>query len=635
MFKNLSIYKKMNYFIVMVTGFVFVAALSIYFAMNHLASKYNHLHHNSMTGELSTLKIEKNLNYTSRLTRDIMLGGEYVKNIKKLKEKINEIETLFNDLEKLMEIESSVKLLSEAKKSTMVFLNRSYTMMESFSEDKIKNEKESIYASYSKELTPLANASRESFQKLVDLKAQELDSDSHSLGVEINFFKYIVLIAGIIVAIAVFILAIAIRKSIISGINEFTSLIGYVAKGNFSHKQNSTNEKDTELGIMGRELSSLITHTQNLISEINETITDASKGIFEHKISSYGMQGEFVKAIESVGMSIDFMKLQHEKAQRDIFNAKISTKSVNVSESLSLIISDLNENIEDLKIITSATKEASSSANESRDDISVVVGELHALSEQVTINNDSVLEIAKRTNEITSVIELITDIADQTNLLALNAAIEAARAGEHGRGFAVVADEVRKLAERTHRATGEISVSIKSLQQDMNEIQESSSSMKTTVERSTDKINGFEDTLIELSQNSLKMVNYSYGMENSIFIVLAKLEHILYKSRVYNSIISLSKMLKTQDTHECELGLWYEKEGRRRFSETTAYKQIAIPHEIVHKNANNNLAFINQEPEITTLQNSQKIIANFDAMESSSSEMFALLDEMLKQTNKE
>lgn len=631
MLQNLSIHKKMNYFIAMVTISVFSAAVSIFLAMGHIESKYDHLHHNSMISGLTTLKIEKNLNYISRTSRDIILGGNYDKNIAKLSETTESIRDHFNSLEKLMESDESLNIVKEAKNSTMLFLDNSLKMMKSLNQEEIKNNKDGIYKNYHNDLTPFANASRDSFKKLVELKANELESDSVNLGKEINFFKYLALIAGIIVGIVVLVLATLIRKSITSGINDFTSLISYVSKGDFSHKATTT-DKNTELGVMGYELSELIKHTKNLIHEINMTITDASKGVFSHKISSEGMSGEFVDAIKSVEKSIEFMKTQHDKAQRDVFNSKISTRSVTVSESLSLIISDLSANISDLKIITSATKDASDLATNSRNDIAEIVNELNALSEQVSINNHSIAEIASKANEITSVIQLITDIADQTNLLALNAAIEAARAGEHGRGFAVVADEVRKLAERTHKATGEISISIKSLQQDMSEIQTSSDVMKTTVEGSTEKINGFEDTLVELSNNSSKIVNYSYGMENSIFVVLAKLEHILYKSRVYNSIVSLKKIFQQQNTHQCDLGTWYEGEGKRRFSQTESYAKIAAPHEIVHSNANKNLTFLDKNPQKDTLDNDSSIINNFDEMEKASSQLFFLLDNMLKES---
>ncbi len=634
MFENMSIQKKMNYLITMATFAIFSATIFVFWAMSNIESEYKNLRHNSMSAGFSVLKIEKDMNYVSRTTRDIMLGGDYEKDIAKLKKSIQNIENEFKSLKKVMSNDSnSLAMLENAQSSTMTFLNNSLKMMLGFTQEDIQTNAATLYARYKKDLTPYADASRVAFKKLVNLKQEELKNDSEYLEKEIAFYKYLVLISGITIGFIVLIVATIIRKSITHGISNFTQLITRAANGDFSQKE-IHNNPDTELGQMGINLSLLIEHTSNLIREINRAITDASRGKFSQAISSNGLNGEFTLAVESVMTSIRFMQEQHTKVQRDTFNARLSEKSKNVSESLTVIQQNLKTNIENLKGVTSATKSAAELSTNSRENIMQAVEELHNLNEQVSMNNSSVEELASQTNSITSVIELITDIADQTNLLALNAAIEAARAGEHGRGFAVVADEVRKLAERTHKATSEISVSIKSLQQGMNEIQSSSESMKDTVDVTTQKIEEFEHTLIELSDGSTHIVDRSYHMENSIFIVLAKIDHILYKARAYNSIMSLQPILKEVNSHQCNLGVWYDGEGKERFSSSSAYPKIAAPHNCVHKNVNQNLSYLHENPEEETLKNADNIITNFEKMEDASEELFVLMDTMLDEEYK-
>ncbi|RZP58583.1 methyl-accepting chemotaxis protein [Vibrio vulnificus] len=271
------------------------------------------------------------------------------------------------------------------------------------------------------------------------------------------------------------------------------------------------------------------------LSRLNLVVADLSQG------NGDLTQRLAIESKDEIGQISHSINLFIEKLQRMFIEVADSSKEidhavVNLSEQSRSNLRTLNQHTQETEQAITAIEEMSASANsiaqsadnaahltetttryadESKQTVTGAVESVNGLVTQVVAMSDTIARMSDDTKQISTVLQVIGDIAEQTNLLALNAAIEAARAGEQGRGFAVVADEVRALAARTQQSTAQINEMLAKLKSTTENVVHEMGSTRTRCEETAERTNHVMDSLNVVTDSVAEINNLNTLMATS------------------------------------------------------------------------------------------------------------------------
>ncbi len=309
------------------------------------------------------------------------------------------------------------------------------------------------------------------------------------------------------------------RKMVSNPLNEVAEKMKAIALGDI--KQKIDYESNDEIGDVARSFGEMTEYLSEMAGAADQMAAGNLTVQVDPKSDDDALGNSFKKMAASLrNMIVNVSKTSESllsasteissSAEQMASGAKQQTdQTTQVSTAVEEMTATVIETARNAGEASTVSIQASDMATVGADVVKETISGMQRIADVVSNSATTIGELAKSADQIGEIIGVIDDIADQTNLLALNAAIEAARAGEQGRGFAVVADEVRKLAERTTKATAEITSMIKGIQRDTGEAvksMEEGNSEVTAGRELADKAGDSLNEILDMSQRVNNMI---------------------------------------------------------------------------------------------------------------------------------
>jgi len=453
--------------------------------LNSITAEYSHINEEYLPAVELTLNADRDLYQAQIAERSIALGLSAETYTKMHAENLDQVATRLKKI-------STLHVSQEAKDLAQSFLT-AFNIWRPKSEKMVQQAVSGgITIGQATEMsTGSLEKEFETIRETLNVLGEKLGEEAKSLQVSAEHTKSaalrsILILVGVALLIALLV-AVYFPRLITRPVNELARVLGQMADGKGDLSKRMPDLGRDEIGLLSHNFNRFLSGMQQMIGTIQQVSVDVAtttNTLKKNAGDSQRISGEYAGSMELVATA------NHE---------------------MGLAIQEVSSNTQQ---VSEEAKAADKSAREVSAQFRQAMEEIQALANNVDNSGAVIQELVAETTNIASVLDVIKGIAEQTNLLALNAAIEAARAGEQGRGFAVVADEVRTLASKTQQSTGDINVMIEKLRSGVdravNSMNESQAKAVSTVEyasKSEGNIRQISGSLLSISDRILQVAS--------------------------------------------------------------------------------------------------------------------------------